>query len=207
MTANDWTYIADIAIALIALINPISKIFILSTLSKNDESKEEEKDLKDVAVKSSAIGMVILVAFALIGNILLQKLFHVDIYSFQIAGGLVLLYRGFQALNKGVFFEFGKNQNLKDISIVPLASPMIAGPATITACVSFSTLYGFANTIIAVVVAILFNLFIMLNSKFISGLLDRINMMGTSIRITGLIVATIGIQMCLDGIGTFIHTI
>ena len=47
------------------------------------------------------------------------------------------------------------------------------------------------------------NLAVMIYSRTISGVLIRYNFMGALIRITGLIVATIGIQMVLDGVLDF----
>lgn len=58
--------------------------------------------------------------------------------------------------------------------------------------------------LISIVVSVLINLLIMLYAKVISAFLTRINFMEASIRITGLIVATIGIQMVLDGITDYI---
>jgi multiple antibiotic resistance protein len=189
----------DCTLVLIALINPISKIFIISTLSE----KADFREIRQVALRASLIAILILIFFSVAGNILLRDIFHVQIYAFKIAGGLVLLYRGFEALNKGVFFEFDENMKLADMSIVPLASPMIAGPATISASLSFPVKYGLAITSIALVAAVLINLVIMLFSGKISHALNRHGFMGALIRITGLIVATIGIQMVLDGISDY----
>ncbi|HVN96183.1 MAG TPA: MarC family protein [Syntrophorhabdaceae bacterium] len=189
----------DCMLALVALINPISKIFIISTLSE----KADFKQIRQVALRASLVAILILIFFSVAGNIILRNIFHVQIYAFKIAGGLVLLYRGFEALNKGVFFEFDENMKLADMSIVPLASPMIAGPATISASLSFPVKYGIFMTSIAIIAAVLINLIIMLYSGAISRVLTRHGFMGALIRITGLVVATIGIQMVLDGISDY----
>ena len=191
------------SLALIALINPISKIFIISTLSE----KYDERELRKVVFKASYVATIILLLFALIGNFLLQTVFQVHIYAFKLAGGIVLILRGFEALNKGLFFELKEGQQLEDISIVPLASPMIAGPATITAAVSFPAKYGMIYTLISIVIAILINLIVMYFSRLIGNVLIRNNIMGALIRITGLIVATIGIQMIFDGISEYVAAI
>jgi len=57
------------------------------------------------------------------------------------------------------------------------------------------------------VIALLINLSVMYFSRLIGKVLIKNNIMGALIRITGLIVATIGIQMILDGISTYIATI
>jgi len=191
----------DCTLALIALINPISKIFLVTTLKEDTD----DYGLRHIIVRSSIIALLILLTFTFIGNFLLIKFFHIQIYSFKIAGGLVLVFRGFEALNKGLFFELNHHQKLEDLSIVPLASPMIAGPATITAAVSFPAKYGLTITSVSILAAVTVNLFIMLVSPRITGLLARHNVMGALIRITGLIVATIGVQMILDGLGEYLH--
>lgn len=189
----------DCVLALTALINPMSKIFIMSTIAEKSSFREVER----IAVKASIVAIIILLLFTLVGNALLTGIFHVELYSLKIAGGLVLALRGFDALNKGLFFELKSNQRLEELSIVPLASPMIAGPATITASVSFPARYGMAITVIAIVLAVCINLLIMLTARFINTYLVRHNIMGALIRITGLIVAAIGIQMMLDGFADY----
>lgn len=191
----------DCTLAFIALINPISKIFAISTLSE----KTNPRQIHQIAAKSSIVAILILISFALIGSFILRSLFHVDVYSFKIIGGFVLIYRGFLALDKGIFFEATKKQKLEDMSIVPLASPMIAGPAAITASISFPTKYGMGITLVAISIAIVLNLFLMYWGKSIGSRLIKYNLMGALIRIGGLIVATIGVQMMLDGFLDYIN--
>jgi len=195
--------ITDCTLAFIALINPISKIFLISTLR---ESSTDRK-IRRIVIKSSIVAAIILLTFIFLGNFLLAKFFHIQIYSFKIAGGVVLFMRGLDALNKGLFFELNHKQKLEDMSIVPLASPMIAGPATITAAASFPAKYGIPVTSVSIILAVLINLFIMMLAPFITSHLIKQNIMGALIRITGLIVATIGVQMMLDGLREFIVTL
>ncbi len=82
--------------------------------------------------------------------------------------------------------------------------PMIAESATITVAVIFPEHYGKLVTIIAIAIAITINLFLMLNAIQIGKILTRFNLMNALIRITGLIVATIGAQMIFTGISIFI---
>ncbi len=192
--------ILDCTLAWVALINPVSKIFIISTLAE----KASNHEIRRISIKASIVAGVMLLLFAWIGDAVLRNILHVELYSFKVAGGLVLSFRGFEALNKGVFFEFDENIQLADMSIVPLASPMIAGPAAITATLSFPVRYGILITSAALAVSLLVNLITMLYSRAIAGFLNRINFMGASIRIMGLLVATIGIQMVLDGITDYL---
>lgn len=121
--------------------------------------------------------------------------------------GVVLFYNGINGLQKGSFIQLEQNVKLQDLSAVPIALPMIAGPATITAAVTFPEHYGKIVTIIAIILAIAINLVLMLNAIQIGKILSRYNLMNALIRITGLIVATIGAQMIFTGISIFIKSL
>jgi len=191
----------DCTLAFLVLINPISKLFIISTFTNN---KTKYKQILKVCTKASIAAITILLLFTWTGHTLLKNVFHVEIYSLMIAGGIVLFYRGMKALNKGLFFETHFQSKLEDMAIVPLASPMIAGPAAIAASVSFPNKYGLITTSIAIIIGILINWAIMTNARFISKGLIKHQYMGALIRITGLIVATMGIQMILNGVIQYI---
>ena len=84
---------------------------------------------------------------------------------------------------------------------MPLASPLIAGPATITASISQSSIYGFSGTATVLGSALLVNLAIMLVAPFIARALERFSILGPLIRITGMIVMALGVEMGLQGVG------
>lgn len=192
------------ALYLLALINPISKICILSVFSKDSESG---KEMRQIVTSSTAIALFILTLVMLCGGFLFNSFLRVELYSLKVAGGCVLFWVGFKALSKGVFFETGTQTRLSEISIVPLASPMIAGPATIAAVVPMTISHGFGVSFGAVVLAVLVNMVFMLLAKPIGHILVRFNIMGALIRITGLIVSTIGVQMVLSGLSTWLSTV
>lgn len=181
---------------LLAVINPVSKVAVLVTLRDRDPTIK----LPSVALRATAAGLGILLAFAVLGNILLTWVFHVELDSFRIAGGLVLGAMGFRALTKGVFFELDRHTKLSQLSIVPLASPMIAGPGTITVVIGFATELGIGHTAVVTLAALAANLCVMLLSDRIGRVLKHFNVMGALIRITGLIILTMGIQMVMTGL-------
>jgi multiple antibiotic resistance protein len=193
----------DLTLYFLAVINPVSKIFILTVLAKETSHGE----LRRISLRASIVALVILLAFAVLGNIILTRIFHVDLYSFKVAGGAILFYIGFKALSKGTFFEIDAKEKLEDVSIVPIASPMIAGPATITVAVSFTVAYGILVTAVAMTIAVAINLAIMLVAEYIGQQLMKHNLMGALIRITGLIVATIAVQMVFAGISDWHMTL
>ena len=189
--------------AFLALINPIQKVFVVFSLQENYSRAELHRIVDKATV--TAIGVLLL--FLFLGEAILGYVFNLKIYAFQITCGIVLFYNGFVGLQKGAVLTIDKNTRMEELIAVPIAIPMIAGPATITAAVTMPAVYGRWMTIAAVILALLLNLLIMRNADRIGKFLVRQNMLMPLIRITALIVAAIGLQMILNGIETFVFAI
>jgi multiple antibiotic resistance protein len=187
----------------LALINPASKIFILSSMDPPFSSA----DLRRVSTKATSVAMVILLMVSTIGHFLLHWVFRVEIYSLQVAGGVVLFIIGLTAVRKGRFYEQDFHNVTTDISIVPLGAPLIAGPGTITAAISFASTHGISITIVSLAMALVVNFCFMLSSVWIGKALTRFNVFGPLIRITGLIVTAVAVQMVLTGLSQWLTPI
>jgi multiple antibiotic resistance protein len=183
-------------VTLLALVNPIQKIFLMTSL----QDQLTDKELKYIALKSSITAFIILIFFLLLGNIIFTYVFRIELYSFRVTCGMVLVYSGWNALQKGVLINIDKEMRIQDISSVPIAIPMIAGPGTITAVVTFPAQYGTLVTVAAIFATLGVNYLIMFYSKSIGRAMIKVNVMSALVRIIGLIIATIGIQMVFDGV-------
>jgi len=191
--------IINLSLFFIAVINPVSKIAVISVLPETATIK----DIEQISVRSTFAAFLMLLVFALGGSFILSSIFNVQLYAFQMVGGIVVFYYGFAALRNGVFFEVDSSKKLSDLSIVPIASPLIAGPATITAVISMTAEHTVFPVVVAMTVALLFNMIVMIVSRFIAKPLVKFNLLGVLIRIMGLFVASIGMNMVLSGIRTF----
>ncbi len=188
-------YFISAFITLLALINPVQKIFLINSL----KGQLTDGELRYISIKSSLTAFIILLFFLFLGNVIFTYVFRIQLYSFRVTCGMVLVYSGWIALHQGVLINIGKDVRIQDISSVPIAIPMIAGPGTITATVTFPAQYGSLVTVIAVFTALVVNLIIMLFAKKIGDVMVKLNILSPFIRIIGLIIATIGIQMIFDG--------
>lgn len=187
----------------LALINPASKIFVLSTY----QPAFSRQELRNVALRSTMVAFFILAVLALAGQFLLVQVFQVKLYSLRIAGSVVLFLVGLSAVRNGRFYEEAALQSVSDISVVPLAAPLIAGPGTITAAISYSSIYGFWITLICLSLALVINLGVMLTARRIGRILEKVNAIGPLVRITGLIVMSVAVQMMLTGVGEWLEGI
>lgn len=191
------------AFYLFALINPASKVFFLCSTQPPLTSRR----LWIVSLNASLTGLVILLVLAATGRFIFTFVFHVELYSIQIVGGIVLFTVGLAAIRKGRFFAQHYYGNSGDISIVPLAAPLIAGPGTITAVISFTAHIGLSMTCLAIFIAIACNFAIMVLSRFIYKTLDKFHAISPLVRIAGLVVAAVAVQMFLTGLGQWISTV
>lgn len=187
--------------AFLALVNPVQKLFVVFSLQNNYTTKE----LKRIVTRATITALAVLILFLFLGDVILGYIFNLQIYAFQATCGVVLFYNGFVGLQKGAFLSIDANTRIEDIIAVPIAIPMIAGPATITAVVTMPSMYGKAITICAVFLALALNLVMMRNGDRIAKWLVKLNVLMPMIRITGLIVAAIGAQMIFNGIHTFMQ--
>ena len=197
----DVETIVKLSLYFLALINPASKVFILSSV----QAQYPRDQLFRISTKATVAAWFILIFLSLAGHFVLKVIFRVDIYSLQVAGGIVLFIIGLTAVRKGHFFEQELQGSPDDFSIVPLAAPMIAGPGTITASISLASTYGVYLTIISLSIAILINFLIMLLSPWIGKTFERFHVFGPFIRITGLIVAAVAVQMVLSGLSQWLE--
>lgn len=193
----------SVFVTMLALVNPVQKIFVMLSL----DSQLSERDRRYIAIKSNIVAAVILLLFLALGNAIFTYVFNINLYAFRITCGFVLLYNGFIALQEGILIKIDPQTRINDVSAVPIAMPMIAGPGTITAAVTLPNQDGTVVTIIAIVAVIATNTFIMLHAKHLGSILNRFNLMSPLIRILGLIIATIGVQMCFTGIRDFLNVI
>ncbi len=208
----NWMALLENALYLLALLNPASKVMFLATY----QPALSQRQIRELAWKSSLAALIILIILAGAGEIVLSKIFRVELYSLKITGGMVLFMIGWIAVREGRFIN-KKEENLTvsgfgvekknsgdvdftDLSLVPLAAPLIAGPGTIAASISGTAEFGWIFMVLSLTAAIAVNFAVMLFSGSINRLLVKLHLLGPLIRLTGLIIAAVAVQMVIAGI-------
>ncbi|WP_348811146.1 MarC family protein [Flavobacterium maritimum] len=184
------------------LINPWGTMPIFLTMTTDLSEKERVKTAK----KASLIAFFIIIGFALTGQ-LLFSFFGISVNSFRVVGGVIFFMMGMDMLQARLGAVKIKKDEVKnyvtDISITPLAIPMICGPGAITNAI---VLMENANSFLKIVtlfssiaVIILITYFILLSSSKIINLLGQtgINVM---MRLMGLIVMVIAVEFFFSGL-------
>lgn len=162
-----------------------------------------------MGLRAVIVATAILFGFALVGEPLLATL-GIDLASFRIAGGIMLFFIALDMVfEKRTQRREDRAQKVKetpeieDVSIFPMAMPMIAGPGSIaTVMLLFARAQGLEANI-AVAAALLANLVIMALALVMVAPLMRLfgqQVEAVITRVLGVILAALAVQFVVDGI-------
>lgn len=164
-----------------------------------------------MAIKSVIVATVILLGFAYGGDWLLRQL-HVSLDAFRVAGGVLLFLLALEMLfekrtqrreQRAEALMDEEHHPPEDISVFPMAIPMIAGPGAIASVMLFMNEAEGARDQVVVFAAVGANLLICLVMFLGAGLL--LKLMGKTVasaitRILGIVLAALSAQFIIDGI-------
>lgn len=184
------------------LINPLGTMPIFMTMTTGLEHKNRVK----LAKKAVLVAFITIVIFAFSGQ-LLFNFFGISVHSFRIVGGVIFFLMGMDMLQARLGKVKVKESEVKkyvnDISITPLAIPMISGPGAITnAIVLMEDASGIGMVValfVAVFVVMLLTYLILISStKIIKFLGETGN--NVMMRLMGLIVMVIAVEFFFSGL-------
>lgn len=162
-----------------------------------------------MAVRSSLIAWVILMFFALLGRPMLQAL-GISLASFRIAGGIMLFIIAIDMVferrterREKRAHAFDQTAEVEDISVFPMAMPMIAGPGSIASAMLWVSRAETPVHVALVLAAITVVMLITLVTLLAAGPLMRL--IGSKVesaitRILGVILAALAAQFVVDGL-------
>ncbi|MGC9114631.1 MAG: MarC family protein [Fervidicoccaceae archaeon] len=132
--------------------------------------------------------------FVLGGNYILS-IFGISLSSLKIAGGIILLAVAIDTLITG---HKPEKVETGDLIVVPIATPLIVGPGTMTTLILLSGLKGITMTLISSLIACFLVYLTLLISTFISRLLGPTFINGLG-KFMSLIIASFAVEMLLSG--------
>ncbi len=199
-----YTFAILVFTSFFTLINPLGTMPIFmsmtSTLSKQKR--------KNTAKKASIIAFFTIIAFAFSGQILF-KFFGISVNSFRIVGGVIFFAMGWDMLQARLgHIKHTDDENkidayVNDISVTPLAIPMICGPGAITNAI---ILMESSDTVIKKIILITVIFLVLLLTYIIlrgaSKITDKLGETGNKVmmRLMGLIVMVIAVEFFFSGL-------
>ncbi len=193
-------------IILFVVIDPIALAPIFGAMTRGGSDNYRKK----MAYKAIFLSTAILLMFLFIGGHFLKAM-GITIPAFKIAGGLLLLINGFDmvfarhtGLRSTTVKESAEARQKDDISVFPLAFPLIAGPGTITTVLLLSSDMRsdpvmFSALIVIVLLVLALALIFLLLSKPVMKVLGET---GANVldRLLGVVLCALAVQFMIDGI-------
>jgi multiple antibiotic resistance protein len=184
------------------LINPLSTMPVFMTMTAG----LSEKERTHTAQKASIVALITIIIFALSGQ-LLFKFFGISVNSFRVVGGVIFFIMGMDMLQARLGQVKIKDSEVKayvnDISVTPLAIPMICGPGAITNSI---VLMEDASTLTRKIILFGTILLVMLITYLVfyssSRILKILGQTGINVmmRLMGLIVMVIAVEFFFSGL-------
>ena len=197
--ASALTFSIQAFVTLLVILDPPGATPIFLSLVA-EKSKRERIQL---AWQAALVSLTVIAFFSIFGRFILEYM-HVSIEALQAAGGLLLLYVALELLTGR---DMGGSEGTdKNIALVPLGTPLLAGPGAIVATMIFvqqietpAQSLGLIAAVVAVHVVIAVSL---MASTTILGIIKDSGVTLLA-RIAGLLLAAIAVQMLVDAIKAF----
>ncbi|HEX6499625.1 MAG TPA: MarC family protein [Micromonosporaceae bacterium] len=151
-----------------------------------------------------ALALGVIVAFAVAGQQILAYL-HIQLPALQGAGGLLLILVALELLTGRA--DTAESQSTSNVALVPLGTPLLAGPGAIVATMLFVRRAEGFRDYLSISLAILLVMGVVYLVLRFSNLIVRVLRPGgieVLTRIAGLLLAAIAVQLIADAIGAFV---
>lgn len=200
-----WDVLLSAFVTLFIVIDPIGVAWLFVVLTRETDTGLQHK----MATRAVVLAGAILLVFYFSGDILL-RLMGISLPAFKIAGGVLLLLlaidmvfarqSGLRSTTAGETYEA---EHKKDISVFPLAFPMLAGPGALTTVLLMSGhAAGTAELWYLVGILLLVLGITLLCLLFAPWLTRLLGQTGANVisRLLGLILAALAVQFVIDGV-------
>jgi multiple antibiotic resistance protein len=185
---------------LIAILNPIGAIPTLSIYIINLETEQLRRVYRLVGISVP----LLMIIFAVAGRYILQA-FGVNLDAFRIAGGVLLMGVAMETLTAGGP-RVGTVKEPEEFVLVPIVTPLLVGPGTITELILFSAIYPIYEVIIASLLSAAFTYAVIRFSQPLLKMLGS-NTLKVLGRFMSLIIAALAIGMILTGVTNYVQSV
>jgi multiple antibiotic resistance protein len=192
-------------VTFLVIIDPPGCAPIFASLTRGTPGKHR----RSMAVRSSMIAWAILMFFALLGRPMLHAL-GISLASFRIAGGIMLFMIALDMVfERRTQRRESRAQSIEgtpeaeDISVFPMAIPMIAGPGSIASAMLWVSRADGTAEVAAVLAAITVVMLLTMLALLAAGPIMKVigeKLEAMITRILGVILAALAAQFVIDGL-------
>ena len=200
-------------VSLFSVLNPIGAVPIFVGMTTHIEKPERLR----VSLWTAINVLLILVISYFVGQYVLS-FFGITINALRIAGGIIIANSGFALLNKNFNKTRGINKKVElesqlrnDISLTPLAIPLLAGPGSISLLIAFyqehhDKMTDIISSLLAIVMVSAVIYLILRSAHYLAKALGQSGIIAIS-RIVGFLTIAIGVQYIISSVLSIIRGI
>lgn len=201
---NGFDQFLHITIELFVVVDPFAAMIMFISYSGTVSENSRKRTLNDATVSS----FLILLFFALLGYYILLY-FGITIAALEIAGGILILLTSIEMVTEGDKPQGRKKTGeesgeQRDFGIVPLGTPLLAGPGAISLVILLMHDYNKLLVIAGIVLISIVTYLLFLSSSFIYKLIKEKGARALT-RVFGILVAGFAVQYILMGVVEFFH--
>jgi multiple antibiotic resistance protein len=196
----DVTHYLKVFVAVFILVNPFEGIPFF--LSATETMTPEDRDR---TAKRAALGVTIILLTSLVIGRGILAVFGITAPAFQTAGGVIVFLIGLKMVFSSPDAGAARATAVphRDIAIVPLATPLLAGPGPISSVILYAShSTGALNYALLILVILLVGAATLLSLRLAVPLALRMKQTGIDIasRIMGLLVTAIALELIVNGV-------
>ncbi len=201
----DTAFLITAFVTMFVVIDPIGLAPLFVALTQG----VPERRRRAIAMRACAIGMGILVVFALFGEAVLGFI-GISMPAFRVAGGILLFLTAldmlFERRTKRREDQSEEEDGTDDPSVFPLAIPLISGPGSIASVILLTGQKPGVEGLALVLAITALVLGVCLGLFLASSVLERaLGKTGITVvtRLLGMLLAALSVQFVLDGLNNF----
>lgn len=188
-----------VLIPIFVAMDPVGTIPLIVAWTSNLPPPVRRRQLDEALATALSLGIIFL-----IGGKWLLSILEVDVNDFLIAGGLILLVLAVSDLVVGGGHEARGSLTSPDFGVVPIGTPLLAGPATLTTVIVLGDRYGVPLTAVGLLINLLIAWRLFLAADRMTGLFGRNGLRAAS-KVVSLLLAAIAVKYIREGLLAIIH--
>lgn len=188
--------VALISGQIFAILNPLS---VLPTfLSLTDDMVPEERH--SIVFNSTIAVLIIAISLAVAGNYILS-FFNINLASLRVGGGILLMVIAIEML--GGLPRTKSLESHNEVAIVPIATPLLVGPGTMTTIIVLSASYSIIALMVSILFVVLITYLLLRYSELLSRVIGRNGIRALG-RFMTIIIAAFAAQLLYAGISEWL---
>jgi multiple antibiotic resistance protein len=195
----NWRALGETFVTLFVITDPIGNTPVFLAITRKLSPRQRQA----AAVRAVLAAGALIIGFAVFGELILRYL-HVSLGSLSIAGGLLLMLVALEML-RGSDFPGGDPDAPENVALVPLATPLVAGPGAIATAIvlwrGHPGLGGHVAVLVAIVLAVGCVGVALLAAERVTRTMSPA-ILAFLTRVFGLLLSAIAVQLVVDGVRT-----